>query len=106
MKRVDIFLKKYYTDWHEVDENMVTIVNQSGMWTHGSVVGIAFRTMNDTPTSSPDYVASSDISKIDYLIHGLSRCRRRQYRYALLRWKFERFRRMWCHVPICVQQSH
>ena len=48
----------YYTDEHDVDENMVTIMNQSGMWLNGSMVGITIRTMNDTPTSSPDYVAS------------------------------------------------
>ena len=60
----------YYTDEHDVDENMVTIMNQSGMWLNGSMVGITIRTMNDTPTSSPDYVASSDISKIDQILYG------------------------------------
>ena len=48
----------YYTDLHEVDEDMVTISNQGGMWPNGNHVGIMYRTMNDTPTSSPDYVAS------------------------------------------------
>ena len=37
---------------------MVTIMNQSGMWLNGSMVGITVRTMNDTPTGSRDYVAS------------------------------------------------
>jgi hypothetical protein len=53
----------YYTDEHDVDENMMTIMNQSGMWLNGSMVGIVIRTMNDIPTSSPDYVASSNMQK-------------------------------------------
>ena len=48
----------YYTDWHDVDETMVTIMNQSGVWRGGDMVGITMRSMNDTPTSSWDYVAS------------------------------------------------
>ena len=58
-RHLEMFI--YYTDEHDVDENMVTIMNQSGMWLNGSMVGITIRTMNDTSTSSPDYVASSDI---------------------------------------------
>ena len=48
----------YYTDEHDVDENMVTIMNQGGQWPHENSAGITIRTMNDIPTSSPDYVAS------------------------------------------------
>ena len=35
----------YYTDVHDVDENLRTIVNPGGDWILGSMVGIMFREM-------------------------------------------------------------
>ena len=50
-----------YTDWHDVDEDLRTIPSQGGRWTAGSSAGTACRTMNDSPTTTLDTVASSDI---------------------------------------------
>ena len=36
---------KYYTDVHDVDENLRTIVNPGGDWILGGMVGIMFREM-------------------------------------------------------------
>lgn len=49
--------RKYYTDDHDVDEDMRTICTHGGQWVNTSA-GITMRTMNDTPTSSWDHVAS------------------------------------------------
>ena len=38
-------LIKYYTDVHDVDENLRTIVNPGGDWILGGMVGIMFREM-------------------------------------------------------------
>ena len=35
----------YYTDVHDVDENLRTIVNPGGDWILGGMVGIMFREM-------------------------------------------------------------
>jgi hypothetical protein len=47
-----------YTDYHEVDEDMRAIVAQGGSWWEDGGTGVAMRCMNNSPTSSIDYVAS------------------------------------------------
>ena len=58
MKRVDIFSKKYYTDFHDVDEDMASILAYGGFWIAGNWPGIAYRDMCDSPTNTLDIVAS------------------------------------------------
>ena len=53
----------YYTDSHDVDEDLMTICNYGGYWNGGwsygsSGVGIAQRHVDNVPTSSWDYVTS------------------------------------------------
>ena len=55
---VDLHLK-YYTDQHNVDEDMTTIVRQGGLWAYGDWDGIARRDMFVDPTTAYDYVASN-----------------------------------------------
>lgn len=48
-----------YTDWNDVDEDMVTISNQGGYYSDGeSVVGIVRRNVNYNLTGVGDIVAS------------------------------------------------
>ena len=59
MKRVDIFSKKYYTDYHDVDEDAMTIVRLCG--NHPGVspwTGITHRLLMDGLTIVYDSVAS------------------------------------------------
>lgn len=49
---------KYYTDYHEVDEDIDTILKQSGRWNHEIHAGAAHRDLLDTPTTSEVNVAS------------------------------------------------
>ena len=51
-------LGRYYTDWHDVDENERTNVSQGGMWTRGNQAGIALRYITDTSSHTSDTVAS------------------------------------------------
>lgn len=51
-------LERYYTDSHNVDEDLRTITYQGGRWLAVSTGGITMREMYDSPTSSGDYVAS------------------------------------------------
>ena len=53
------YVLEYYTDWHDVDENMVTISNQGGYYSDGeSIVGIVRRNVNFDITGKGDIVAS------------------------------------------------
>ena len=63
MKRVDIFSKKYYTDFHNVDEDLRAIVAHGGVWNNQTSVGIALRNVIDTSTTIGDSVASSNMKK-------------------------------------------
>ena len=58
MKRVDIFSKKYYTDSHNVDEDIRAISLYDGDWTTGIAAGITMRYMGDSPSNSFEHVAS------------------------------------------------
>ena len=49
----------YYTDGHNVDEDMMTISIHGGYWDHGIFTGIARRSMNDSPTAKPDGTVAS-----------------------------------------------
>lgn len=53
---VDLHLK-YYSDHHDVDEDMKAITAQGGDWGDDIRVGAARRTMNDTPTAVGGAVA-------------------------------------------------
>ena len=52
------FFEKYYTDWHEVDEDMRAIIACDGVWNQGTMIGIACRNLHNTPADSGYYVAS------------------------------------------------
>lgn len=47
-----------YTDWHEVDEDMMTICTYNGWYDAGDWAGIILRYMVDTPTLTSSDVAS------------------------------------------------
>ena len=51
----------YYTDWHDVDEDVVTITAHGGYWTETRGSGVAFRAVNYTHTFTNDGVASSTV---------------------------------------------
>ena len=48
----------YYTDQHNVDEDLKTITSQGGRWGYEDMAGIARRTINDTPTTAFEFAAS------------------------------------------------
>ena len=50
-----------YTDDHDVDEDLRTILLQGGMWYQNDNAGGTCRYMGDTPTTAWDTAASSDI---------------------------------------------
>ena len=62
MARVDIFLKKYYTDFHDVDEETRSVVIHGGWWTNlgGGWQGIVYRDIKYSPSYTSDDVASSN----------------------------------------------
>ena len=47
-----------YTDKHDVDEDLRTILIQGGRWNHEGDTGITFRAIADTPTLASSNVAS------------------------------------------------
>ena len=47
-----------YTDYHEVDEDMMTSLLQGGLWSNVTDVGITFRFITDSPSNLSSYVAS------------------------------------------------
>ena len=61
MKRVDIFLKKYYTDWHDVDEDRMTITRLGSGWTENLTAGVMKRELYQYSSDSALDVASSNI---------------------------------------------
>ena len=56
---VDLHLK-YYTDLHDVDEELMSISAQSGRWEEGKWTGVTFRIIGNTLTGYADYVAYKD----------------------------------------------
>ena len=48
----------HYTDFHNVDEDMVTISLYGSNWLHGSKAGISYRDTDESPTISYNTVAS------------------------------------------------
>ena len=50
----------YYTDWHDVDEEMRAIIRcrASWDWTVGSNAGVVSQTMHNPPTATGPSVAS------------------------------------------------
>ena len=57
MKRVDIFSKKYYTDFHDVDEDVETLAAYGGHWAEERTNGMYRRHLNGW--------ANKDYSAID-----------------------------------------
>ena len=54
-------LIKYYTDHHNVDEDLATIADVGGWWSHSDMAGITYRTMNNSSPDLLDGVASSNM---------------------------------------------
>ena len=52
-----------YTDYHDVDEDNVTISVYGGLWNIGNSAGVTYRYVFDSPSSAWDTVASSNIQK-------------------------------------------
>ena len=50
-----------YTDGHDVDEDMPTIVRHGGWYVDGYMSGVACRFMRETPTNTSESVASSNM---------------------------------------------
>ena len=50
--------KKYYTDFHYVDEDIMAIAHHGGRWTWETSAGITNRYMDNAPTFTQDVVAS------------------------------------------------
>jgi hypothetical protein len=48
---------KYYTDGHDVDEDLRTIVSQSGRWENGTSAGVTCRSINAIPSYISNVVA-------------------------------------------------
>jgi hypothetical protein len=53
-------LIKYYTDYHDVDEDLRTVTGYGGRWESGSTTGIADRNMIDPSTNAHIAVASKN----------------------------------------------
>ena len=49
---------KYYTDWHNVDEDTTTVPVQGGMWDYESGVGITRQDTDRISSQLADFVAS------------------------------------------------
>ena len=54
-------LGRYYTDAHNVDEDLTIIPTHGGVWNHNSWAGIAYRCMDNVSTNVWDSVASRQI---------------------------------------------
>ena len=53
---------KYYTDTHDVDEDLRAMFAYSGHWDNGAAAGVVIRYVDDLPSDNYyDFVASSDI---------------------------------------------
>ena len=50
----------YYTDIHDVDEDMRTIVRLGGYWAHENWAGATYRHIVDDSTEVWDFVASKN----------------------------------------------
>ena len=52
--------EKYYTDWHDVDEDSKTILYQGGYWPDGTTtrVGVLRRAMDYVANTTDNIVAS------------------------------------------------
>ena len=48
----------YYTDAHDVDEDLKTILCHGASWVNHATIGIVMRYMTDSPTVTPPSVAS------------------------------------------------
>lgn len=54
----------YYTDWYDVDEDLTIICKCGGKWSENiGYPGITDRDLVDAPSTTLDYVASSNTKK-------------------------------------------
>ena len=53
-----MFSEKYYTDAHDVDEDLRTVYHQGGDWTHIFKAGITERFISTDNSFVNEYVAS------------------------------------------------
>ena len=53
-----VYLVINYTDYHDVDEDLRTLLEQGGRWTNGGMAGITRREMYESSTNTLDIVAS------------------------------------------------
>ena len=74
----------FYTDYHDVDEEMRTIPLYGAHWGDTTAVGIARRELFNAPNYSNDAVASSSTQNAE--LYGSARCRRRRDDYFGSRW--------------------
>ena len=51
-------IEVYYTDFHGVDEDSMTIVDHGGDWTPNLWAGVMYRDVLHSPSYHADYVAS------------------------------------------------
>ena len=74
---VDLHLK-YYTDWHDVDEEFKTITDYGGYWLEQSMVGVMDRNMYDPTTTSASNVAykynknSTPVMRVEFYMNCLN----------------------------------
>ena len=60
-----------YTDHHDVDEEMRTIVRHGGWYVDGNLSGFTCRFMRETPTNTSESVASSNM-KNSQILYGFA----------------------------------
>ena len=65
----------YYTDFHYVDEDLMTITLHGGFWRDRDWAGIADRDAVNRPSDLSYSVASSTVEI--FKLYGFSQCRRR-----------------------------
>ena len=60
-----VILGRYYTDYHDVDEEIVTIAHYGGDWVDngGTGAGIARRNLYRSSSYTSDFIASSNMQK-------------------------------------------
>ena len=56
----------YYTVYHNVDEDVLTIQLHGGNWSHENMVGVMYRQMVDPPAGAGPHVALKNKCKIHY----------------------------------------
>ena len=66
-----VILGRYYTDYHDVDEEIVTIVPQGGQWDYENSVGVMCRDICDSLSHVTYHVASSNMKNSQIIRIGI-----------------------------------